>query len=190
MKISREIKFLFSLAFIVLIVAFAFWLSEAATDNTYVQDIIARYGYLGVFIGSVVSGFNLVVPIPAVSFVPALLQSGLNYWICIALLALGMTTADVTAYALGRAGRGVFSEAINQKMMRRLDHLRERHPFYPFLIALLFAAIIPFPNEIIAVPLGFLRYRMAYIIMALLIGNLIFNLLYSRGFILLFENFN
>jgi membrane protein YqaA with SNARE-associated domain len=188
MKISREIKFLLGLAFIVLITTFAFWLSEAASDNTYVQDIIAHYGYLGIFLGAVVSGFNLVIPIPAVTFVPALVQSGLDYWLSILILTLGMTVADVAAYALGRAGRGVLSEAINQKLMKRLDQLRERHRIYPFLLAFLFASLVPIPNEVLVVPLGFLRYRMFYIILALLAGNLIFNLLFSKGFIFLFGN--
>lgn len=192
MKITHlrpEIKFLLSLGLIVAIVAFAFWLSAAASDNTYVQEIIARYGYFGIFVASVVSGFNLVVPVPAVTFIPALLEAGLQYWPSILILTLGMTSADLAAYVLGRAGRGVFGEAFNQKMIRRLDVMRERHPIIPLVTVFFFASVIPFPNEILVVPLGFLRYKLTYLIIPVFLGNLVFNALYSKGFLELFRIF-
>ena len=186
-NLAPEIKFLVSLALLVAILAFAFWLSVAASDNQYVQEIITRYGYFGIFAAAVVSGFNLVVPIPAVSFIPALIESGLNFWTTILILSLGMTIADVAAYILGRAGRGGFSHALNQKVMQRLNKLRDKHQYLPLGIIFLFASIVPFPNEIIVVPLGFLRYRMTYLIGAVFLGNIIFNTLYSKGFLELFR---
>ncbi len=189
MKISPEIKFLLSLALIVAIFAFAFWLSEAASDNTYVQGIISRYGYFGIFVTAVISGFNLVVPIPAVSFIPALVESGLNYWASILILAFGMTVADIVAYVLGRAGRGMLSGAVNQKMIKRLDKLKGRHPLISLGAIFAFASVVPFPNEVIVVPLGFLRYKMTYLMIAIFLGNLVFNLIYSKGLIELFRIF-
>jgi membrane protein YqaA with SNARE-associated domain len=190
MKISTEIKFLLSLSVIVAIFAFAFWLSEAAVDNMYVQEIISRYGYFGIFAAAVISGFNLVVPIPAVTFVPALVESGLNYWLCVIILALGMTAADLVAYILGRAGRGAFSEALNQRLIKRLDKLKDKHPTFPLGFIFLFASVVPVPNEILLVPLGFLRYRMVSVMIAIFFGNLVFNAIYSKGLTALFGIFN
>jgi membrane protein YqaA with SNARE-associated domain len=190
MKIDPKIKFLASVGLLLAILAFSFWLSEMAADNSYVQQIIFRYGYIGTFIAAVISGFNLLIPIPAVSFMPALLESGLNYYICVFLLALGMTVADTAAYILGRAGRGIFSENLHNQVAKRLDRLKEKHPIYPLAAVFIFASIMPFPNEVLLVPLGFFRYRIAYLLGAIFLGNILFNLLYSKGFVYVFSILN
>lgn len=50
----------------------------------------------------------------------------------------------------------------------------------------LYAALVPFPNEILIIPLAFTGYRVLYILPPLLVGNGIFNLLAGFGIVSLF----
>src|SRR3989344_3600580 len=94
------------LVFIVIIVL-AFYLGQLAKDNEFVREIIHKYGYIGVFCVAIVSGFNLAIPIPAISFLPLFLESGLNMWIVTLLITIGVTIADMAAFFLGHAGRHI-----------------------------------------------------------------------------------
>lgn len=54
----------------------ALWLGSVASENITVQQLIISGGYIGVFLFSFINGFNVVVPIIAASFIPALSEAG------------------------------------------------------------------------------------------------------------------
>lgn len=182
---SKILEGVVSLIALALAVWGALYLGRLAHENVFIQEAVRQFGYFGIFVVAVLSGFNLAVPIPAISFLPLFLESGLNVVIAVAIITLGMTVADSIAYMIGRAGRGFVN--LNHPILRRLDKLRTRYYLAPVIVLGFFAALVPFPNEILVFPLGFLGYRLRILLLPLLLGNAVFNALSAVGVVSLFS---
>ena len=181
-------KFIYILVFVGFI-SLAFWLSEEASQNEIVQNIISRYGYLGVLVASFISGLNLIVPIPAITFLPALVAAGLNHWLTIIVITIGMTMGEMVGYVIGHTGRHLASPPTIVGAMNQLEHIKNKYHINPIMVLLIYASVVPFPNETLVIPLSFLGYRFKQILPAVLAGNLIFNSLSALGLINLFRLF-
>lgn len=175
--------------FIILFIAVAFYFADLARGDDTIKNMVSSYGYLGMFILSVISGFNLIVPIPAISFLPLFLESGLNFWLTIIIISFGMTVADSIVYLLGDFGRKVMANQMEQKVEKKLEKIREQYPIAPLIILFLFAAFIPLPNELFLIPLAFLGYRFFLIMTISFAGSVLFNLLYAYSIVNLFYLF-
>ena len=183
---SRARRIALQLAGLVVVVALVTWANLYAAEHDVVREMARRFGYPGIFLAAAVSGFNLVVPIPVITFFPFFMEVGFDRVITVAVIAVGMTTGDLVGYVLGRTTRDVFAPKISGTMAR-LERLRERHRVLPFVVMFLYAAFAPIPNEILVIPLAFLRYPLALIFTAVLAGNLIFNALVAFGVLQVFE---
>lgn len=181
-----KLKPFFHLASVAAIVAAAFWLGDLARQNAEVREVVGRFGYLGVLIVAFISGINIAVPIPAVSFMPLFLESGLEFWVSIFFIVAGVTLGDGVAYLFGLAGRELGGEGLAKKLAK-LDNLRRRHTWAPLLLVFVVAAFVPLPNEIIVIPLALIGYRWWQMAPFLLGGNAVFNILASLGILNLFE---
>jgi membrane protein YqaA with SNARE-associated domain len=170
-----------------LVIIAGIWLGLVATRSEVIQDVVGRYHYFGVFLAAIVSGFNLVVPVPAVAFVPLFLASGLEIGPIILVLSLGMTVADTLAFLLGKAGRTIPSVR-ETRLVRRLERIRDRHYWHPLVFMFVYACVAPFPNEVVAVPLGAMGYPIAAIVPPLLMGNLVFNAIGAWGIATVFSS--
>lgn len=185
---SKKIrKIIFQFAFAAVVIAAAFYFASVVRESEAVRNLVLRYGYIGIFAASVLSGFNLAVPVPIVAFWPLFLEAGLNFWITIFLVTAGMTLADMIAYWFGKTGGIILSDSLEQKILRDIKKAREWYRWLPITVLFLFAAVAPLPNEVLVIPLGFLGYRMAYILPAVFAGNFMFNMLYSAGIVSIFE---
>lgn len=176
------------LVLVALVVAAVVWANLYAFQHDLVREATRDLGYPGVFLAAAISGFNLVVPIPVVAFFPFFMEVGLDPVPTVMVIALGMTTGDLVGYLLGRTARGVVRPR-EGGTIRKLESLRERHPRLPLLLMFIYAAVAPAPNELLVMPLAFLRYPVVGIFAAVLAGNLIFNGLVALGVIRLFELF-
>lgn len=166
----------------------AFWLGSAANDNPAIQNLVTSGGYIGVLIFSVINGFNVIVPIVTPSFLPALTAAGMDFYALIAIMATGMTIADMMAYFLARAGHAHFS-GMGLKIERFLETEEKKRHSLPLWILGLWAFIMPLPNELIVVPLGLLGYPPKHVIPIAAAGNLAFVALVGYGFSDLFSVF-
>ena len=175
-------------AALAVVIALVVWANLYAAEHDFVRELARRFGYPGLFVGAAISGFNLVVPIPVIAFFPFLMEVGFAPLPTVATIALGMTTGDLVGYLLGRTTREMFAPKM-KGMMARLERLREQHPVLPFVVMFLYAAFAPVPNEILVIPLAFLRYPLIGIFTAVLAGNLIFNSLVAFGVVRVFEAF-
>lgn len=178
----KRFRFVATVAVIVL----GFWAGSAVVDNDVVRLIVSRFGYVGVFIVAIISGFNLLVPVPAVAFVPLFLASGLELTTTIAVIAVGVTCADSIAFLIGRAGRGHLDVESSQ-VVRKLEKVKKKHYWAPILLMFLYACVAPLPNEVMAMPLGFMRYRLVHVFPALLAGNIVFNAFTASGVAMLWR---
>lgn len=164
------------------------WANLYAADNALAIEATRRYGYPGIFVAAAFSGFNLVVPIPVVAFFPFFMEAGLAPVPTVLLIALGMTAGDLVGYLIGHTARQ-FVRPREGGIIRRLEALRERHPVLPVAVMFVYAAFVPAPNEVLVLPLAFLRYPVWGIFAAVLAGNLIFNSLVALGVVGIFEAF-
>jgi len=147
--------------------------------------VVEDYGYIGIFVISLIGGFNFAVPVPVVSFLPLFLELEKSGVLAVLIIAIGSTFADTIAYLIGRMGRQFFHPRAG--VLARLNKMRNRYYWSPLIALGLFAAFVPFSNEIFVVPLGFMRYRMRHMFLPLLLGNLVFNILSAFGVLSLFN---
>lgn len=170
------------------VIALVAWANLYAAEHDFVRELARRFGYPGLFVGAAISGFNLVVPIPVIAFFPFFMEVGFAPIPTVMTIAIGMTTGDLVGYLLGRTTREMFAPRM-KGMMARLERLREQHRVLPFVVMFLYAAFAPVPNEVLVIPLAFLRYPLIGIFTAVLAGNLIFNSLVAFGVVRVFEAF-
>lgn len=162
------------LILIAAVILLGWWFSFQLGDNKQVIEIVERYGYAGIFVIAIVSGFNLIVPIPAISFLPLYVASGLSLFLVFLTIAVGVTIADTVAYYIGHFGRIAASGEI-ARIIQRLIKWREKNHALPYIILFLFATFAPLPNEVLLIPMGLLGYRLAYVLPIVFTGNLLFN---------------
>lgn len=181
----KSLKIIFKTAVFILVIASVFYLARVARSSEIVREMVFDYGYYGIFAVAVISGFNFAFPVPAVAFLPLFLEVGLNFWATIILITIGVTVADSFTYLIGRFGREVIDD--KRKIIIAFERAGERHWWAPMTLLFLFSALIPLPNEILVVPLGFLNYKFGRIWPVILTGNFIFNITYASGAVGLFD---
>lgn len=186
LKQRNFLKLTASIAVVVAVIVLAIWLGILAKENEFIQNAVLNYGYIGVFFLSIVSGFNIIVPIPIAAFFPLLIASGLNQWITILVVAVGTTVADTLSYLIGRIGRQLMSPRTEQTL-ERFEKMKSRARYLPFIFLFFFAAFVPLPNELLIIPLAFLGYHLKHLIPVVFLGSLIFNTLAMFGTLNLFE---
>jgi len=190
MKITAGfvLKMVLYIIFLALFFGGAFWLGFNTEDNGFIQTFIFQYGYWGVFSLAILSGVNIIVPIPAISFLPLVLAAGLTFTATVLVITLGMTLGDGIGYMLGRFGQKVIKP--NHRILRKLKRVQDKFYVAPIIILFFYAAFVPFPNELLVIPLGFLGYRAIHLVFPLLLGNAIFNILSAIGVTGLFNLFS
>jgi uncharacterized membrane protein YdjX (TVP38/TMEM64 family) len=154
--------------------------SEYIADNNVAREIIGSYGYLGILVLAIIGGFNFVVPIPAAVFTPIFLASGLPTVGIILTLAIGTTIADVIGYFIGVWGRRSWNIE-EHPFFRKIQSLKDKYRFLLIPVIFLYASFVPYPNEIIVVPLAFLGMRLRTLIIPLFLGSLLHNTILVFG---------
>lgn len=173
---------------IALLVVVVVWMNRYAADHDLVRLAARRFGYPGILAAAAASGFNLVVPVPVIAFFPFFMEAGFAPVPTVLTIATGMTLGDLLGYLLGHAARDAVGDR-GGRMTERLQRLREAHPYLPFGVMFLYAAFAPIPNEILVIPLAFMRYPLAGVFTAVLLGNMIFNALVATGVVHVFGLF-
>lgn len=174
----------FQIAAVVIIVIAAAYFAPQIMQNDTVMSIVDRLGYGGIFIIALISGFNIVVPIPAVVFTPLFLEAGYSFFFVAIVMALGMTSGDLLGYMIGHVTRSVVSEHTTSRRMTRLVHWAERHGrAAPYALLFVYATFAPGPNELLVIPMAFLGYRLKYMFPIVFIGNCFFVALGAFGII-------
>ena len=166
-------------AAVALAIAVIVWANQVAVENEQLLDAIARFGYVGLFIVAAISGFNIIIPIPAISLFPLLMEAGFHPVATVLVIGAGMTVGDMVGFLLGRLGRKMVERGT---WLRRLEGIRERHRHAPYVLLFFYAAFAPVPNELIVIPMALIGCTWYGVLAAALAGNLIFNSLAAAGF--------
>jgi len=166
------------------LVVFTIWVNLHAAQMDALRETAAAAGYAGLFGVSVVSGFNLVAPVPVAVFYPFLIESGFTPLPTLVVIAAGMTCGDFLGYMVGNATRDLAGRRLT-RLKVRLETLQRflsaRHRLLPYGFLFLYAAFAPIPNELVVIPLAFMRYSLVGVMTSVLCGNVIFNALTALG---------
>lgn len=187
---SKKTKLILQGIGFIAIIALAFSLAGLVSDNESVRMMVFNYGYIGAFVISIVSGFNLLVPIPAVSFMPLFIESGISFLPAILVITLGVTLADIFVCVLAMLSKHLAKHAsIGDKIFEKFHEFGVAYPRSPLIILFFYASLIPLPNELLLIPLILARHSLRQIILVILIGNFIHQFLYAKGVIGIFNIF-
>lgn len=143
-------------AFIIISIAIYF-LSSLLGD-------VEAYGYLGVFLISVMASAVIIVPIPAIAVVFGL-GAVLNPWLVGLMAGLGEPIGELTAYMAGYSGRVAME---NRGFYVRLANWMERRGS---LVLFLFSAIPNWFFDIVGVAAGALRYPLWKYLLVVFLGK-------------------
>ncbi|PJE51101.1 MAG: hypothetical protein COV29_02405 [Candidatus Yanofskybacteria bacterium CG10_big_fil_rev_8_21_14_0_10_36_16] len=181
-------KSIFVIIFVGVLLALSFWLSELLAENDVVKELVFGYGYAGMFLISIISGFNIVIPVPAITFLPVFTGAGLGFWSSIIIITAGMTIGDGLGYIIGRTGNRLARDKNKiKRYIKEIMNTKKKYNLGVVTLLFIYAAFIPAPNEVIIIPLGFMGYRFKHIFPVVLAGNLVFNTLSAFGVTNLFK---
>lgn len=162
------------------LVAFVAWVNLRVGDIEGARDAAAAAGYPGLFLASVISGFNVVWPVPVAFFYPFFIESGFEPVPTLVTIAVGMTGGDLLGYLIGNTTRDISSYRL-ARFRAWAEALHARHRFLPVGVLFVYAAFVPLPNELLVIPMAFMRYSMVAVMTAVVCGNLVFNTMVSLG---------
>ncbi len=156
------------------VVLFTQFLLADQQANAFVN----QYGYWAVLVASYVAGLNAIVPIPATSLVPVFLAADLWLPLIIAILVIGTTLADLTAFGLAVLGRKAATGKF-PKVEAYARKLHEKKEVHLAIFVFVYATISPLPNEIILVPLALAGVKLRVLILPLIVGTIIYQTYFS-----------
>ena len=145
----------------------------------------SRYGYLGIFLISLVGAVSIFFPIPytVVIFTLGGLKVGEAWvfepvWIAVAA-GIGSAVGEFSGYLIGIGGR----KAISERYRKKMDLLVRIFNKYGSIVIFLFA-LTPLPDDLLFIPLGVMRYNIVKAFVPALIGKFFMNLIvaYSGRF--------
>jgi membrane protein YqaA with SNARE-associated domain len=141
----------------------------------WMKTFANQYGYLGVFIISLLGATSIFVPIPSTVVIFVLGASQKFDPLLLGLFAgLGATIGEFSGYLIGLGGR----KAIGEKYKKKMDvlmRLFKRKRFGPVVIFIF--ALTPLPDDLIFIPLGVMRYSMIAAFIPALLGKFLSSLI-------------
>ena len=143
------------------------WIQE------WMQNFAVQYGYLGIFLISLLGAMSIFVPIPytIVIFILGGLPSFDPLLIAVAAGA-GAAIGEFSGYLIGMGGRKVISEKYKKKMDFLTKLFKKFGP-----IAIFVFALTPLPDDLLFIPLGVMRYSLLRAFVPALLGKFFSNLI-------------
>lgn len=148
---------------------------------TWSQSLVDSFGYLGIFVISLVGNASLFLVVPVFMFVFAA-GALLNPWLIGLSAGLGATIGELTSYGIGLGAEKIIElkEKKYGKWLDRAEKWFEKHGAFPIII--LFAAT-PLPHDIVGLLCGVLRYDVKKFLLATFIGKFVmYSVLAWSGF--------
>jgi len=139
----------------------------------WMQAFAVQYGYLGIFLISLLGATSVFIPIPSsvVIFIIGGSSTFEPLWIAVAA-GLGAVVGEFSGYLIGLGGRKVISD----RYKKRMDILMRLFKRYGPAVIFAFA-LTPLPDDLLFIPLGVIRYGIAQAFVPALLGKFCSNLI-------------
>jgi membrane protein DedA with SNARE-associated domain len=130
------------------------------------QAFALQFGYLGIFIISLIGAVSIAYPIPYTIII--LLMGGiLNPFLVAIAGGIGSAVGELIGYALGYYGRTLVSKERQRKMNYMVKVFDRYGPWAIFAFAL-----TPLPDDLLFIPLGMMHYKLVKVFIPCLLGKL------------------
>ncbi len=137
------------------------------------RNFAIQYGYLGIFLISLLGSTSIIFPIP--SSVVIFTLGGLDIFdpfLIAAAAGLGSVVGEFSGYLLGYGGRRFIGDRYRKKM----DMLTRLFKRYGSVVIFVFA-LTPLPDDLLFIPLGVMRYSIIRSFVPALVGKFLSNLI-------------
>jgi membrane protein YqaA with SNARE-associated domain len=142
----------------------------------WMRTFSLQYGYLGVFLISLIGSISLFLPIPYTAIIFTI--SGIQKFdpLIVGLVSgAGSAVGEFSGYMLGLGGRKIVG-----KHMRRIELLQKFFDKFGPLAIFLFA-LTPLPDDLLFIPLGVMRYSLLKAFIPAIIGKICMSLIVAYG---------
>lgn len=135
------------------------------------QNFVNKWGYLGIFIVSLVGSSSIIFPLP--TFVILFTFGAIFNPFLVGLVgALGTSIGNLTSYLLGLGGK----EILENKYSKRLNSIKKIFKKYGAPLWIFLVNVTPLPDDIVGIFCGVIRYDFKKYFIAMFIGQLILSL--------------
>jgi membrane protein DedA with SNARE-associated domain len=139
----------------------------------WMEGLASQYGYLGIFLISLIGATSIFVPIPSTVVIFILSSQPVFDPFLIAVFAgAGAAIGELSGYLIGLGGRKV----IGEKYKRKMDILMKLFERFGPVVIFVFA-LTPLPDDLIFIPLGVMRYKILKAFIPALFGKFASNLI-------------
>lgn len=130
-------------------------------------NYFAQFGYLGIFLISVIGSISVIFPIPyTISYY--IFGATMDPLFVAIVGGLGSAIGEVSGYLLGYYGQRLVNEKQKKKMIYLMKIFDRYGPITLFLFAL-----TPLPDDLLFIPLGILRYSFVKAFIPTLVGKIL-----------------
>ncbi len=141
--------------------------------ENWLETFAFQYGYLGIFLISLLGAMSIFVPIPYPVVIFILGGQPIFDPFLIAVAAgAGAAIGEFSGYLIGVGGRKV----ISGRYKRRMDFLTKLFKKYG-PIAIFVFALTPLPDDLLFIPLGVMRYSLVRAFIPAVLGKFFSNLI-------------
>ncbi len=177
----KNYKSILKTAGLILFFILAVWFSYQIKDNDAVQILVQKLGYIGVFVLAFVSGFNVILPIPAMSFLPIFTEAGLHTLAVVAVISFGMTMGDSVGFLLGKFGSEIIERSSWPTWLQKFEAFLNKYKYGLPVFLFLYASFVPLPNELVVIPAAATGQKWWMILVPVFLGNILLNTLIALG---------
>ena len=131
------------------------------------MDSLINLGYLGLFLASFLA--STVIPLSSDIVLSALIVLNFNVWICIFIATGGNFLGGLTTYGLGYLGKWEWIEKYFKKSREDIEKFQHKVQKAGIIAAAF--AWLPFIGDVVALSLGFLRFKPVPVFIMMLIGR-------------------
>ncbi len=141
--------------------------------ENWLSGLAVQYGYLGIFLISLLGAMSIFVPIPYTVVIFILGgQSSFDPLLIAVAAGIGAAIGEFSGYLLGVGG----SKIISKRYKKRIDFLTKLFKKYG-PIAIFVFALTPLPDDLLFIPLGVMRYSLVRAFIPAVIGKFLSNLI-------------
>lgn len=169
---KKSLKLAFTILALIAVFIVVLFAAKTLSSNPELIELITKFGYFGVVLTAILAGLNTFVPLPAATFTPLFIASGLSVPLVIIALAIGTLIADSIGYFFGHVSRELIKEKYS-KLFDFIQKFQERHSKLIVPLVFLYASFVPFPNEVLLIPLALGGIKFRKIIIPLILGNIV-----------------
>ncbi|MEM1515213.1 MAG: VTT domain-containing protein [Candidatus Bathyarchaeia archaeon] len=158
------------------------WSSRFLSENiqvgqiiSWLENIVSKYGYLGVFLMSFIGSSSIIFPIPYTVMIFML-----GGWFDPNLLALlagaGSALGEILGYLIGYYG-GFF---ISEKRRKQMEPIIRAFRRYGAIVVFIFA-LTPLPDDLLLIPLGIMRISFIKVFLPCIFGKIVMCFILAYG---------